>query len=52
MRLFTAAGVPTVMLGTPGIDVAHAVDEHVAVADLGTLGRILAGVVADFWSAG
>lgn len=41
MRLWTAAGVPTIMLGTRGIDVSHAVDEHVAVADLGALGRIL-----------
>jgi acetylornithine deacetylase len=48
MRLWCAAGVPTVMLGTHGIDVAHAVDEHVAVADLGTLARILAGVVTRF----
>jgi acetylornithine deacetylase len=52
MRLWCAAGVPTVMVGTSGIEVAHAVDERVAVADLGTLARILAAVVAGFGSAG
>jgi acetylornithine deacetylase len=52
MRLWSAAGVPTVMVGTNGIEVAHAVDERVAVADLGRLARILAAVVAAFGSAG
>jgi acetylornithine deacetylase len=48
MRLWCAAGVPTVMIGTPGIELAHAVDERVAVGDLGVLGRILASVIAGF----
>jgi acetylornithine deacetylase len=48
MRLWCAAGVPTVMVGTHGIEVAHAVDEHVAVDELGTLARVLAGVILDF----
>jgi acetylornithine deacetylase len=47
MRLWCAAGVPTVMVGTPGIELAHAVDERVAVADLGRLGRVLAAVIGD-----
>ncbi|WP_051223116.1 M20/M25/M40 family metallo-hydrolase [Conexibacter woesei] len=48
MRLYAAAGVPTVMLGPRGIDVAHAVDERVALADLGVCARILADVIAGF----
>ena len=48
MRLWCAAGVPTVMLGTSGIELAHAVDERVAVAELGLLGRILASVIEAF----
>jgi acetylornithine deacetylase/succinyl-diaminopimelate desuccinylase-like protein len=35
------------MVGTPGIELAHAVDERVAVADLGRLGRVLAAVIGD-----
>jgi acetylornithine deacetylase len=48
MRLWCAAGVPTVMVGTHGIELAHAVDERVAVAELGMLGRILTDVIACF----
>jgi acetylornithine deacetylase len=48
MRLWCAAGVPTVMVGTHGIELAHAVDERVAVEDLGRLGRILANVIGGF----
>ena len=29
MRLFCARGIPTVMVGTPGLELAHAVDERV-----------------------
>jgi acetylornithine deacetylase len=48
MRLWCAAGVPTVMAGPRGIDVAHAVDERVLVADLGTTARLLARVIAAY----
>ena len=34
MRLFCERGIPCVMVGTGGIELAHAVDERVAVADL------------------
>lgn len=34
MRLFCERGIPCVMVGTPGLERAHAVDERVAVADL------------------
>ena len=36
MRLFTARGIPAVMVGTTGIERAHAVDEYVALDELGT----------------
>jgi acetylornithine deacetylase len=50
MRLWRAAGVPTVMVGTHGIEVAHAVDERVSVDELGRLARLLALVVSRFMS--
>jgi acetylornithine deacetylase len=41
MRLRTARGIPTVMAGTSGIELAHAVDERVALADLAALARAI-----------
>jgi acetylornithine deacetylase len=41
MRLFAARGIPTVMCGAQGIEVSHAVDERVAVADVVALARVL-----------
>lgn len=52
MRLYAAAGVPTVMVGPRGIDVAHAVDERVALADLGGCARILTNVIGAFPRSG
>jgi acetylornithine deacetylase len=49
MRLFTNRGIPCVMVGTPGLDRAHAVDESVSVDDLHALARILVRVIARFW---
>lgn len=42
MRLFTARGIPCVMVGTNGLELAHAVNERVAVADVYRLARVLA----------
>jgi len=42
MRLFCARGIPTVMVGTPGLELAHAVDERVRIDDLAALARIMA----------
>ena len=39
MRHFTALGIPCTMAGTGGIELAHAVDERVALADLTALAR-------------
>ena len=41
MRLFTARGIPTVMVGTTGIERAHAVDEWVALDELATVARTM-----------
>lgn len=48
MRLFCARGIPCVMVGTPGLEQAHAVDEHVDVADVLAVARILVRVIASF----
>ena len=50
MRLFCARGIPCVMCGTPGLELAHAVDESVAVADLEALARLMVRVAARFYS--
>ena len=46
MRHFTARGIPCTMAGTPGIELAHAVDERVALAELASLARSLVRVLA------
>jgi len=47
MRLFCARGIPTVMVGTHGIEVAHAVDERVSVDELAATARIIVRAVLD-----
>jgi acetylornithine deacetylase len=47
MRLYVARGIPTVMVGTNGIELAHAVDERVRIDELVALARILARVAVD-----
>lgn len=48
MRLFCARGIPCVMVGTPGLEQAHAVDEHVPAAALESLARLMIRVLARF----
>ncbi len=48
MRHFTARGIPTVMVGTSGIERAHAVDEHVDIGEMLRLARVLKRVIEDF----
>jgi acetylornithine deacetylase len=48
MRLFCARGIPTVMVGTGGIERAHAVDERVEIAQVERLTRVLADVIEGF----
>ena len=45
MRLFTARGIPCVMAGTNGIELAHAVNKRVSVEDVYKLARVLARVL-------
>jgi hypothetical protein len=45
MRHFRAKGIPCVMAGPPGIELAHAVDERVRVDDLATVARALVRVI-------
>ena len=52
MRLFAARGIPVTMVGPRGIDLAHAVDESVAVADLVATARVLVRVIVAFAAAG
>lgn len=46
MRHFCARGIPAVMLGPRGLELAHAVDERVAVDDLVTVARMIVRVLA------
>ena len=46
MRLYVARGIPTVMVGTRGIELSHAVDERVRLDDVATLARALVRVLA------
>jgi acetylornithine deacetylase len=46
MRHFTARGIPCTMAGTPGIELAHAVDERLPLAELTSLGRATARLLA------
>jgi acetylornithine deacetylase len=46
MRLYTARGIPTAMVGPTGIELAHAVDERVRIDELLAVARIVARVVA------
>jgi acetylornithine deacetylase len=48
MRLWTAKGVPTVMCGTSGIELAHAVDECVRIDEVERLAALVRSVVEDF----
>jgi len=48
MRLFCERGIPCVMCGTPGMHLAHAVDERVAISDLARLGRTIVQVIERF----
>ena len=47
MRWFAARGIPSVLLGTGGFELAHATDERVAIADLETLARIVVRLLLD-----
>jgi acetylornithine deacetylase len=46
MRLYAARGIPTVMVGTGGIELAHAVDERVRLGEVRALARVLVRVLS------
>ncbi|MDA0174232.1 M20/M25/M40 family metallo-hydrolase [Solirubrobacter taibaiensis] len=48
MRLFTARGIPAVMVGTRDIELAHAVDESVSIDELATVARTIVRAVSSF----
>jgi acetylornithine deacetylase len=48
MRHFAAHGIPCVMFGTPGLERAHAADEHVVLADVLRVARTLVRVILRF----
>ena len=48
MRLFSARGIPAVMFGTRGIELAHAVDERVKVDELVQVARTIVRVLLRF----
>jgi acetylornithine deacetylase len=52
MRQFTARGIPAVMVGTRGIELAHAVDESVALAELVTVARVIVRAVLRYRANG
>ncbi len=48
MRLFSARGIPAVMFGTGGLELAHAVDERVRVDEVVRVARVLVRVLLRF----
>jgi acetylornithine deacetylase len=48
LRHFANRGIPCVMFGTPGLELAHAADERVAVADVMRVARTLVRLLLRF----
>jgi acetylornithine deacetylase len=48
MRLWCARGIPCVMAGPTGIELAHAVDERVRIDDLLAVARTIVRVAFGF----
>ena len=48
MRLFARRGIPCVMFGTHGLELAHAADERVRIEDVAQLARTLVRVILRF----
>jgi acetylornithine deacetylase len=46
MRLFTARGIPTVMVGTRGLERAHSDHEWADTGELAALARIIARAIS------
>jgi acetylornithine deacetylase len=52
MRQFANRGIPTVMYGTPGLELAHAADERVRIEDVARVARTIARVILRFGVSG
>lgn len=48
MRLFANRGIPCVMFGTPGLERAHAADEHAVIDDVLRVARALVRLILRF----
>jgi acetylornithine deacetylase len=48
MRLYRDRGIPCVLFGPSGIRLAHAVDEHVSIAELFTVARVIVRTAVAF----
>ena len=48
MRLYCARGIPTVLFGPSGIELAHATDEHVSIAELAAVARVIVRCAMSF----
>jgi acetylornithine deacetylase len=48
MRHFANRGIPAVMYGTPGLELAHAADERVRIDDVARVARTIARVILRF----
>lgn len=48
MRHFANRGIPAVMYGTRGIELAHAADERVRIDDMAQVARTIARVILRF----
>ena len=49
LQHFRAFGIPCVMVGTTGIERAHAVDEYVDLGEPDIVRRTIIGVLDRFW---
>jgi acetylornithine deacetylase len=48
LRHFSSRGIPVVMFGTRGLELAHGVDERVSIDELAAVGRVVARVLERF----
>ncbi|HUR84148.1 MAG TPA: ArgE/DapE family deacylase [Solirubrobacteraceae bacterium] len=48
MRLYCERGIPTVLFGPSGFELAHARDEHVSVAELRAVARVIVRCALEF----
>ena len=52
MRLYCERGIPCVLFGPSGIELAHAVDERVSISELAAVARVIVRCVSAFGASG